>query len=69
MKIDVITLDNGTAGTAELPDEFFAATPREDIMARVVHWQQARRRAVVEGDDVDLHAAAPSPAVVANAAG
>ena len=45
MKIDVITLDNGTAGTAELPDEFFAATPREDIMARVVHWQQARRRA------------------------
>jgi large subunit ribosomal protein L4 len=45
MKIDIITLDNGTAGTAELPDEFFAATPREDIMARVVHWQQSKRRA------------------------
>ncbi|MEJ0049474.1 MAG: 50S ribosomal protein L4 [Rhodospirillales bacterium] len=45
MQIDIITLDNGTAGTAELPDEYFAATPRTDIMARVVHWQQARRRA------------------------
>ena len=45
MKLDIITLDNGTAGTAELPDEYFAATPRADIMARVVHWQQAKRRA------------------------
>jgi large subunit ribosomal protein L4 len=45
MKIDIITLDNGSAGTAELPDEFFAATPRADIMARVVHWQQAKSRA------------------------
>jgi large subunit ribosomal protein L4 len=45
MKIDIRTLDNGTAGTAELPDEFFAAEPRTDIMARVVHWQQARARA------------------------
>jgi len=45
MQIDIKTLDNTTAGTAELPDEFFAATPRADIMARVVHWQQAKRRA------------------------
>jgi large subunit ribosomal protein L4 len=45
MKIDIKTLDNGAAGTAELPDEFFAAAPRADIMARVVHWQQARSRA------------------------
>jgi large subunit ribosomal protein L4 len=45
MKIDIITLDNAPAGTAELPDEFFGATPREDIMARVVHWQQSKRRA------------------------
>lgn len=44
MKIDITTLDNGTAGTAELPDEIFAAEPRADIMARVVHWQQAKRR-------------------------
>jgi large subunit ribosomal protein L4 len=45
MKIDIITLDNGAGGTAELPDEYFAATPRPDIMARVVHWQNSKRRA------------------------
>lgn len=45
MQIDIKTLDNGTAGTAELPDEIFAIVPREDIMARVVHWQLAKRRA------------------------
>jgi large subunit ribosomal protein L4 len=45
MQIEVKTLDNGSAGTAELPDEIFAATPRADIMARVVHWQQAKGRA------------------------
>jgi large subunit ribosomal protein L4 len=45
MKIDIITLDNGAGGTAELPDEYFGATPRPDIMARVVHWQQSKRRA------------------------
>ena len=45
MQIDIKTLDNTTAGSTELPDEFFAATPRADIMARVVHWQQSKRRA------------------------
>ena len=45
MQIDIKTLDNGSAGTAELPDEIFAAQPRKDIMARVVQWQQAKRRA------------------------
>jgi large subunit ribosomal protein L4 len=45
MQIEIKTLDNGSAGTAELPDEFFAVKPRADIMARVVHWQQAKRRA------------------------
>ena len=44
MKINIHTLDNATAGQAELPDEIFAATPRLDIMARVVHWQLAKRR-------------------------
>ncbi len=44
MKIDIKTLDNGSAGEADLPDEIFAATPRPDIMARVVHWQLAKRR-------------------------
>ncbi len=44
MKIDIKTLDNGSAGEAELPEEIFGATPRRDIMARVVHWQLAKRR-------------------------
>ena len=45
MQIEIKTLDNGSAGTAELPDAIFGAEPRADIMARVVHWQQAKRRA------------------------
>jgi large subunit ribosomal protein L4 len=45
MQIDIKTLDNGSAGSIELPDEIFAIAPRPDIMARVVHWQQSKRRA------------------------
>jgi large subunit ribosomal protein L4 len=44
MQIAITTLDKTEAGHAELPDEFFAATPRADIMAQVVHWQLAKRR-------------------------
>jgi large subunit ribosomal protein L4 len=45
MQVKVITLDNAEAGEIELPEEFFGAAPRPDIMARVVHWQLAKRRA------------------------
>ena len=45
MQIDITTLDNGRAGSVELPDDIFAAKPRPDIMARVVQWQLAKRRA------------------------
>ena len=45
MQIEIKTLDGGSAGSAELPDEFFGAVPRADIIARVVHWQMAKRRA------------------------
>jgi large subunit ribosomal protein L4 len=45
MQIEITTLDQTSAGSAELPDEIFAAKPRADIMARVVHWQLAKRRA------------------------
>jgi large subunit ribosomal protein L4 len=45
MQINVITLDNAAAGEIDLPDEVFGAAPRADIMARVVHWQLAKRRA------------------------
>src|SRR5271168_1897746 len=37
--------DAAGLGTAELPDEIFGAKPRTDLMARVVHWQLAKRRA------------------------
>ena len=45
MDVDIRTLDNNSAGSASLPDEIFAVAPRADIMARVVQWQLARRRA------------------------
>jgi large subunit ribosomal protein L4 len=45
MQVDIKTLDNGTAGQHELADAIFAQVPRADIMARVVHWQLAKRRA------------------------
>jgi len=44
MQVDIITLENAPAGTVDLPDDIFAAAPRKDIMARVVHWQLAKRR-------------------------
>jgi large subunit ribosomal protein L4 len=58
MQIAITTLDSAAGnaggdaalgsrdlGSVELPDELFAAKPRADIMARVVHWQLAKRRA------------------------
>ena len=45
MDFEIKTLDNESAGTLGLPDEIFSVEPRADIMARVVHWQLAKRRA------------------------
>jgi large subunit ribosomal protein L4 len=45
MQINVITLDNAVTGQIDLPEAVFGAQPRADIMARVVHWQLAKRRA------------------------
>jgi large subunit ribosomal protein L4 len=45
IQVPVITLDNAAAGEIELPEALFGAAPRADIMARVVHWQLAKRRA------------------------
>jgi large subunit ribosomal protein L4 len=45
MKIDIKTLDGAAAGSADLPDELFAAVPRKDIIARVIQWQLMKRRA------------------------
>ena len=40
MKVDVITLDGGTAGEVELSDDLFGLEPRADILHRVVRWQR-----------------------------
>ena len=45
MKISVKTLDNKAAGDVTLADTVFGIEPRADIMARVVNWQLAKRRA------------------------
>ncbi|MDO5703496.1 MAG: 50S ribosomal protein L4 [Paracoccus sp. (in: a-proteobacteria)] len=42
MKLDVITLDAGKAGSIELADEIFGLEPRGDILHRVVRWQRAK---------------------------
>ena len=44
MKLDVVDFDAKSVGSAELPDEIFAQVPRVDILARVIHWQLAKRR-------------------------
>jgi large subunit ribosomal protein L4 len=45
MQRDVITLDNGKAGTIDLADGVFAVPVRRDILARMVYWQLAKRQA------------------------
>jgi large subunit ribosomal protein L4 len=45
MKCPVTTLDNNKAGEIELSDSVFAQPVRKDILARVVNWQLAKRRA------------------------
>ena len=44
MKIAVKTLDNKTAGDVSVNRAIFGIEPRDDIMARVVNWQLAKRR-------------------------
>ena len=43
MKVKVLTLDAGAAGEVELSEGVFGVSPRADILARVVQWQQNRR--------------------------
>jgi large subunit ribosomal protein L4 len=45
MKLDVIKLDGGKAGSVDLGDEIFGLDPRADILHRVVRWQRARAQA------------------------
>lgn len=45
MKIEVTSLDNKKSGEIELSDAIFAVPVRRDLLARVVNWQLAKRRA------------------------
>ena len=45
MKLTVRNLDNQEVGDIELADEVFGLPIRRDILARVVNWQLAKRRA------------------------
>jgi large subunit ribosomal protein L4 len=45
MKATVHTLDKATAGDIELADEVFGLPVRKDLLARMVNWQLAKRRA------------------------
>jgi large subunit ribosomal protein L4 len=45
MKLTVKTFDGKEAGSVDLKEEIFGLEPREDILARVVRWQLAKRRA------------------------
>ncbi|WP_121631218.1 50S ribosomal protein L4 [Tropicibacter alexandrii] len=45
MKLDVIKLDGGAAGSVDLTDEIFDLEPRADILHRVVRWQRNKAQA------------------------
>jgi large subunit ribosomal protein L4 len=45
MKLTVRNLDNDEVGDIELAEEVFGLPVRRDILARVVNWQLAKRRA------------------------
>src|SRR5665213_728344 len=45
MKLNVTSLDNQGAGEIDLADAIFGLPVRKDILARMVNWQLAKRRA------------------------
>ena len=45
MKLDVIKLDGGKAGSVELDEALFGLEPRADILHRVVRWQRNNAQA------------------------
>lgn len=45
MKQDVISIENKKVGTIDLDDTVFGLDARPDILARMVNWQLAKRRA------------------------
>jgi large subunit ribosomal protein L4 len=45
MRIDISTLDGGSAGSVELDEAIFGLEPRPDLLQRCVRWQLAKRQA------------------------
>lgn len=45
MKLEITTLEGGKAGSVELSDAIYGLEPRADILARMVRYQLAKRRA------------------------
>ena len=45
MKLSVIKLDGGKAGSVELTEDIFGLDPRADILQRVVRWQRNKAQA------------------------
>ena len=45
MKLNVIKLDGGAAGSVDLGEEIFGLEPRVDILHRVVRWQRNNAQA------------------------
>lgn len=45
MQMDIVTLDGGNAGSITLAEEVFGVPVRADILARMVNYQLAKRRA------------------------
>src|SRR5271167_1449711 len=45
MKIDVTSISGEAAGSLELNDAIFGLDPREDLIARMLRWQLAKRQA------------------------
>src|SRR5271156_766443 len=44
MKLDITTIDAKKAGSIDLADEVFGVEVRNDLLARTVDWQLAKRR-------------------------
>jgi large subunit ribosomal protein L4 len=45
MKIDITSISGDAAGSVELNDAIFGLDPREDLIARMLRWQLAKRQA------------------------
>jgi large subunit ribosomal protein L4 len=45
MKLNVVNFDNKEVGTIDVADAVFGAPQRNDILARMIHWQLSKRRA------------------------